>query len=145
MTLFPSADQAVAASLAMLDRIDEASDELGDDGPLRIGIGLHTGPLMLGTIGGQERLATGVVGDAGNTASRIEGLTKQYGHALLVSDATKSALEDGADLTFEEVDRVAPKGKRQELTLYAVLRTTVAASQRQPAQSSRGAAPSSHG
>ncbi len=114
MALFEHSDEAVAAARDMR----AASDALGGTQPLRIGIGLHTGPLMLGTIGGQDRLDTGVVGDAVNTAARIESLTKQYEQPLLFSGASKAACPE--DLEFVEVDRVAPKGKREQVTLFTV-------------------------
>jgi class 3 adenylate cyclase len=118
MALFPGAGQAILAARAMLRAVQEAGGRLGTDEPLKIGIGLHTGSLMLGTIGGQTRLDTGVVGDAVNTAARIEALTKTYGEPLLVSEATKDACD--REVVFREVDRVAPKGKAEEVTLYTV-------------------------
>lgn len=122
LALFPSAEGAVTAARGMLAAVASAADELGDDGPLQIGIGLHTGSLMLGTIGGRERLDTGVVGDAVNTAARIESLTKTYQCALLLSEATLAALDDPESGRWEEVDRVAPKGKSQQVRLYTLAR-----------------------
>ena len=53
--------------------------------PINIGIGIHTGPLMLGVIGDEKRMDVGVVSDAVNTAARMEGLTKHYGSTTIVS------------------------------------------------------------
>lgn len=120
MALFRTADGAIEGAFAMLERVEAKGGALGDDLPLRIGIGLHTGPLMLGTIGGHERLDTGVVGDAVNTAARLESLTKTYDVPLLLSHATKEAAGD--HFRFEELDTIAPKGKAQEITLFTVER-----------------------
>jgi len=99
MALFPDATQVIDASVAMLSRLESEADDAE---------------------GGHERLDTGVVGDAVNTAARIESLTKTYGRPLLLSEQTKQAANEGAGRRFEEVDTVRPKGKRDQITLYAV-------------------------
>jgi len=119
VALFEDADGAVRASFDLLEQLEKVGD-LGDGVPVSIGIGLHTGPLMLGTIGDTNRLDTGVVGDAVNTASRIESYTKEYGHPLLVSDVTVAALHDPDGLVVEVVDRVVPKGKSEPITLFTL-------------------------
>ncbi len=116
MALFhKGADAAVAAAIGML----RATDEF--DSSLRMGVGIHTGELMLGTIGGSERLDCTVVGDPANTASRIEGMTKMYGAALLISEATYQALEDPDAYDIRPLDRVIAKGKDEPSTIYEVL------------------------
>lgn len=119
MALFSSADDAVSAASAMLDAVETAGDKLREGGePIRLAIGLHTGSIMMGTIGGLERLDTGVVGDTVNTAARIEAAAKKRDRALLISAATKTACT--SDLGFEEVDRVTPKGKTEEIVLFGL-------------------------
>jgi hypothetical protein len=78
-----------------LQRLNAARVARGERA-IRIGIGIDTGPLMLGTIGGRERLSAGVIGDSANTASRIESLTKRYGAAVLVSEHTRTAAKPTA-------------------------------------------------
>lgn len=115
MALFDEADGAVEAAREMLAALETFNE--GHE-PIAIGIGLHTGEVMLGTIGDERRLDTGVIGDAVNTASRIQELTKAHGRALLLSEATRDALEDDAKL--EEVATVTPRGKSEAITLWSL-------------------------
>ena len=84
-----SADHAVKAGLAMLQRLGTYNQiHRQGQSPLKIGIGIHTGNIILGTIGGQKRWETTVIGGDVNRASRLEGLTKEFGVNLLVSHQT---------------------------------------------------------
>lgn len=121
MVLFETPDDAVQAALGMREALAKFNDER--EAPIVIGIGIHTGEVMLGTIGGKDRLDTGVISDAVNTASRIQDLTKKYGKPILISDATKRGLNE-TELSVEEVDQVTPRGKAQPITLFAVAGAT---------------------
>lgn len=116
MALFETPDAAARAALAMRSAL-ETFNETHE--PIDIGIGVHTGEVMLGTIGGKERLDTGVISDAVNTASRIQELTKEHGRPILLSGAAVEALEHPDALALEEVATVTPKGRRGEVTLFA--------------------------
>jgi len=76
---------------------------------------------MLGAIGGGKRLDSGVIGDAANLASRVEGLTRKYGSAALTTGETLAKLEDPSAFDFREVDRVFAKGRATPVALYEVL------------------------
>jgi len=124
MALFGvSADDAVRAGVQMwraLETFNVASVASG--GPaLRMGMGMNTGPLVLGTVGGLNRLKCGVVGDTVNLASRIEQLTKVYGVPFLIGDGTHERLEHPERFAMRMVDRVSVKGKEQAVTLYEVI------------------------
>lgn len=124
MALFHrGADAALRAALGMTQAVAELNEALVAEGhpPITIGIGMHSGSLMLGTIGGAERLSCTVVGDPANTASRVEGMTKLYAARLLVSDATVARLADASTYRLRELDRVQAKGKHEPLVLYEVL------------------------
>ncbi|MEO7218574.1 MAG: adenylate/guanylate cyclase domain-containing protein, partial [Gemmatimonadaceae bacterium] len=87
MALFPLPSlRAVSAGVSMQRALAAFNrGSIADGGPsLHMGIGVNTGPLVLGTVGSQERLKCGVVGDTVNTASRIEQLTKRYGAPFLI-------------------------------------------------------------
>ncbi len=86
--------------------------------PLQIGIGVHTGPLMMGIIGDTLRLEAGVVSDTVNTASRMEGLTKHFGVNLLLSDATFQRLPESARDQLRRLGRVIVKGRKQPMPVY---------------------------
>ena len=88
--------RAVRAALTMLERLDGFNQyrlQCGE-AALRIGVGIHTGEVVAGNIGPDTRMEYGVVGDAVNLASRVQGLTKEVGAAILVTDVTAARLQE---------------------------------------------------
>ncbi len=114
MALFPeSPEDAVHCAVAMQKQVSLYNQEQQQQGKLsiNIGIGLHTGTLMLGTIGEQERMESTVIADAVNLASRLEGLTKLYGAGIIISEKTLSRLTDFQHYSYRFLDQVKVKGK----------------------------------
>ncbi len=123
MAVFPgSADDAVRASAAMLRELAAFNAERGEPGvpALEIGIGLHRGPLMLGTVGGVNRMEGTVIGDTVNLASRVESLTKTMGVSLLVTGATVAAIRDPDAFRFEAVGTERVRGRDEAVELFTV-------------------------
>ena len=124
MALFPRhPDDSLQAAVGMLQSLHtwNASREAQGDFPVKIGVGINTGTLMLGTIGGAERMEGTVISDAVNLASRVEGMTKMYGANLLISENTRSRLKNAELYKIRVVDRVAVKGKSEPVTVYEVM------------------------
>ncbi len=123
MALFSGrADDAVKAAIAMLHQLAAYNTTRQQAGcsPIKIGIGINTGCLMLGTVGGKNRMEGTVISDAVNVASRIESLTKSYGVSLLISQQTFSRLQNHTDYAFRLIDQVKVKGKSETVTVYEV-------------------------
>ncbi len=123
MALFPTnADDALHGSIAMLRKLEKHNEVLVTVGfePIQIGIGLNTGPLMLGTVGGKNRMDGTVISDAVNLAARVEGLTKVYGTALLITEQTYDKLVDPEKYKIRVIDSVRVKGKTEPVTVYEV-------------------------
>lgn len=121
MALFPSIpDQALEAALEMLQELKELNRLRVERQyePIRIGIGLHTGTLMLGTIGEEERMDGTVISDAVNLASRIEGLTKEFDTDLLLSEETFKKLKNSWKYSLEKLGTVTVKGKSESSEVY---------------------------
>jgi class 3 adenylate cyclase len=113
---------AVEAGVAMLHALEEFNIERAssDAVPVDIGIGINTGRLTLGTIGGADRLKCGVIGDAVNVAARIESLTKRYRVRLLVSGETHRRLALPLRRSSRLVDRVRVAGHDEPVELFEV-------------------------
>ncbi len=121
MALFGgNADDAVKAAIAMLHRLTEYNQHRVNSGyiPIKIGIGINTGSLMLGTVGGHNRMNGTVISDAVNLASRIEGLTKDYGVSLLISHNTFLQLKDANQYAFRIIDRLQVRGKSAAVSVF---------------------------
>jgi predicted ATPase/class 3 adenylate cyclase len=124
MALFEGpADDAVRAGIAMSRALGDFNDQQRRTGrpELRMGIGVNTGPLLLGTVGGVERIQCTVIGDTVNGASRIEQLTKTYGAQFLIGEGTYQRLADSSAYSLRRVDSVTVKGKTQPFDIYQVL------------------------
>jgi two-component system sensor histidine kinase ChiS len=123
MALFPqTADDAVQAAIEMQKQVSLYNSYRQENGydPIAIGIGLHSGTLMLGTVGESQRMETTVIADAVNLASRLEGLTKVYGVDILISDQTLYRLDNPEKYSCRFLDRVKVKGKSQPVEVFEV-------------------------
>nr|WP_276499906.1 adenylate/guanylate cyclase domain-containing protein [Agromyces luteolus] len=87
---------------------------------LEAGIGIATGPVIAGNIGGRERIEYTVMGDAVNLAARLEDKTKEVGAPILVSAETYRAVDGESDLRARVLTDVRIKGKRDPVTVYAL-------------------------
>lgn len=118
-----AADNALRAALEIRAALRQFNiARLGSGSPpLEIGIGMHFGPVTLGTIGFKERMESTVIGDSVNLASRIESLTKFYGIRIGISDDLLGVLQDPPRASLREVDRVLVRGRSQQTVIYEVL------------------------
>jgi adenylate cyclase len=114
------ADRAVAAGLEIAQSVRERYD-----GRLRVGLGVHSGPVVVGTIGGGGRLDFTVIGDTVNTASRVESATRKTGDDLLITAATYAKLRKAA-AEWQERPSIELKGKSEEIRLLAPSNVTLA-------------------
>jgi two-component system sensor histidine kinase ChiS len=124
MALFPlTPDNAIESAIEMQKEIRNYNKSRLEKKykPIEIGIGIHTGMIMLGTIGTEDRMEGTVISDAVNLASRIEGLTKIYGASILMSIETLFSLEDADKYLYRILDRVKVKGKERFTSVVEIL------------------------
>jgi adenylate cyclase len=116
--------QALAAARDMSERMETLNRALIHDipEPLRIGIGIHTGPAIVGEMGYGSAVSVTAVGDSVNTASRIEGLTKTYGCELVISEAV--ALRAGIDLGDAPRHEIEIRGRVERLVVRTFARAS---------------------
>jgi adenylate cyclase len=116
------ATQGCHAALEMIARLKEMQKKWKAEGRpvLDIGVGLCTGVASVGNMGSSLRYGYTALGDTVNLSSRLEGLNKEYGTHILLSDTTLAAVEDPL-LIFRELDLIRVKGKLQPVTLYELV------------------------
>jgi adenylate cyclase len=119
------ATAAVRAALAMISGIEKNQSTWAARGfaGLRVGIGIHTGPVLLGAVGTPTRLDFTAIGDTVNVASRVEGENKRIGSSILITSAALQAVPPAQRSQFgirEQAVTATVKGKQAELSLYVV-------------------------
>lgn len=121
MALFPDGSQtALRASVEMHSelRIFNQERAVKDRFPVKLGIGMQNGNLIMGITGDIERLDAAIISDTVNTASRIEGLSKHYGSSILLTDNCKNNLTHPEEFDFRYLGPVQVKGKQKPIDLY---------------------------
>jgi class 3 adenylate cyclase len=113
------AEQAVAAAQEIVALVRERYE-----GRVGVGIGVNSGSVVAGTVGGGGRVEFTVIGDAVNTAARVEAATRDTGDEVLVTEATRALLPEGR-FEFEERPPMPLKGKREQVELCALVEGAV--------------------
>jgi len=111
------ARHALLAAFEMVAAVRELDEPFRARGwpAIRVGVGIASGPMNVGNMGSEFRIAYTVMGDTVNLGSRLEGLTKQYGVDIIVSDRTAQLVPD---FTFRELDLVRVKGKNEPVAIH---------------------------
>lgn len=111
---------AVACALEMSRRLDALNRErmARGEAPIEIGVGVSSGELVAGNIGSPVRMEYTVIGDTVNLSSRLEGLTKELGRRILVSEATAKLVGDA--FTLEALERMPVRGREKPVQVYGL-------------------------
>lgn len=123
MALFPeNADDAIAAGIAMLHSLEIYNRQriLNYEMPVKIGIGINTGLVVLGVIGFHGRTDCTVIGDTVNAAERVEKICKKFGSSLLISEQTFSSLKNPQKFHHRSLGKVHIPGKRRTLLIFEI-------------------------
>ena len=126
MALFAGEPQdSLRAAIAMNQALSDLNDELQKEGgeAISMGIGIHSGDLILGTVGEEHRMETTVISDTVNVASRIEGMTKIYGVNILITHDILQSLPAEHSFLSRKIDSVLAKGKTKPVDIYEVYNT----------------------
>jgi len=121
MALFPGGSQhALRASIQMHVALEEYNRERVEKGrsPVKIGIGMQNGDLIMGITGDVERLDAAIISDTVNTASRIEGLSKHFGTSILITGRCRENLSHPEEFDFRYLGPVQVIGKQKPIDLY---------------------------
>lgn len=122
MALFDDADDAVFAALDMLNALNIFNTERASHNlpSVNVGIGLNTGPLIVGTVGFEARMDCSVISDAVNIASRVESLTRDFNIELLISGQTYQQLKFHQNYHLRSLGLTSVKGKSLPIAIYEI-------------------------
>ncbi|RIV42201.1 ATP-binding protein [Flagellimonas pelagia] len=122
MALFPKTpENALDAAIEMqrtLSLYNKRRVEEKGYKPLSVGIGLHTGPLVMGIIGDSKRNDPAVISDTVNSAARVEGMTKHFGAHIIISGDSMNLMANPDDFNFRYLGKVRVKGKQKSIEIY---------------------------
>ena len=121
MAIFPgNASDALSAAIDMQRAVRELNVRRSEEGKpsITIGIGMHTGPLIMGITGDRERLDATTIADTGNTASRLEGLTSHFKVGILLSESSLQQLSDTDSFHLRHLGLVQVKGKKEATRIF---------------------------
>ena len=123
MAIFENEEEALRAGIEMLESLNNYNEKNRNSSnrpPIKIGIGIHTGFMMFGTVGEQHRMDSTVISDAVNLASRIESITKFYGVNLLISEDIINSISNKDQFKIRYIDQITVKGKNIPIKIYEV-------------------------
>ena len=121
-------ERCCEAALSMLSRLVDLQEKWREDGlpAMEIGIGINTGIASVGNMGSSLRYGYTAMGDTVNLASRLEGLNKEYGTSILISESTRADVTNER-IMIREIDFIRVKGKNQPVTIFEILSEQAAA------------------
>ncbi|MBC7759562.1 MAG: GAF domain-containing protein [Phormidesmis sp. FL-bin-119] len=121
MAIFPgNASDALCAAIEMQRNVTDFNLERNKNGqqPIQIGVGMHTGPLIMGITGDADRLDATTISDTVNTASRLESLTKQYKTGIILSEASLAQIAYKEKFHLRSLGLVQLKGKQNQIDIH---------------------------
>ena len=115
------AEAACRSALEMIEKLTIVNKELSLENinPIKIGIGINTADVVVGNMGSDSRFNYTVIGDGVNLASRVEGLTKNYGIDIIITEFTVAKISN--NFIYREIERVRVKGKEEVVLLYELM------------------------
>jgi class 3 adenylate cyclase/FixJ family two-component response regulator len=118
MALFEDPDKCLQAAIEIQKSLNDISTM---DSFSKLGIGINTGSVVLGTIGSKEHMETTVMGDVVNTAARTEELTRTYKTPLIITSQTRDRLKKSDSYLLRKIDKSLVRGKSKSIEIYEVL------------------------
>jgi len=121
MAIFPrNAQDALLAAIDMQKEVQDLNKirAVKNQTPIQIGVGMHTGPLIMGITGDEHRMGATTISDTVNIASRLESLTKHYSVSVILSDSSLKQIEQKDGFHLRSLGLVQLKGKREAVEIH---------------------------
>ncbi|NEQ71802.1 MAG: response regulator [Okeania sp. SIO2C9] len=128
MAVFPNGvDDAIQSSISQLHKLHKYNQTLQTKGlfPIKIGVGIHWGHMMVGIVGEKTRMSGDAISDNVNLTARLEGLTKYYGVSLLISESAFQSLKNPEKYQIRFLDRASVKGRDEPINVYEVMNAEI--------------------